>query len=107
MQELARLKLDGTRQLDMRLQVRNLDCIQDFENKFVIYKKMYCTEEEERMAVKYVHDTEMAKAKRDFELKKATYDLEVNTKVKLYKYVPFIYKQKYKTEGIYFGVLVD
>jgi len=36
--------------------------------------------EEERMAAKYVNDTEIAKAKRDFELKKAAYDLEVNTK---------------------------
>lgn len=29
---------------------------------------------------KYINDTEIAKAKRDFELKKAAYDLEVNTK---------------------------
>lgn len=36
--------------------------------------------EEERMAAKYINDTEIAKAKRDFELKKAAYDLEVNTK---------------------------
>ncbi|CAG7659311.1 unnamed protein product [Allacma fusca] len=36
--------------------------------------------EEERMAAKYLNDTEIAKAKRDFELKKAAYDLEVNTK---------------------------
>jgi len=33
------------------------------------------------MAAKYINDTEIAKAKRDFELKKAAYDLEVNTKV--------------------------
>lgn len=37
--------------------------------------------EEERMAAQYSNDTEIAKAKRDFELKKAAYDLEVNTKV--------------------------
>jgi flotillin len=37
--------------------------------------------EEQRMAAMYVNDTEIAKAKRDFELKKAAYDLEVNTKV--------------------------
>ncbi|KAF2357953.1 Band 7 domain [Trinorchestia longiramus] len=36
--------------------------------------------EEERMAAKYINDTQMAKAKRDFELKKATYDTEVQTK---------------------------
>jgi len=36
--------------------------------------------EEERMASKYINDTQMAKAKRDFELKKATYDTEVQTK---------------------------
>ena len=39
--------------------------------------------EEERMAAKYLNDTEIAKAKRDFELKKAAYDLEVNSKVSL------------------------
>jgi len=39
--------------------------------------------EEERMAAKYVNDTEIAKAKRDFELKKAAYDLEVNTKARI------------------------
>lgn len=37
--------------------------------------------EEERMAARYVNDTEIAKAQRDFELKKAAYDKEVNTKV--------------------------
>lgn len=36
--------------------------------------------EEERMAAKYVNDTEIAKAQRDFELKKASYDMEVNSK---------------------------
>lgn len=36
--------------------------------------------EEERMAARYVNDTEIAKALRDFELKKAAYDMEVNTK---------------------------
>lgn len=39
------------------------------------------------MAAKYVNDTEIAKAKRDFELKKAAYDLEVNTKVSALMYV--------------------
>ncbi|XP_042873144.1 flotillin-1-like isoform X4 [Penaeus japonicus] len=36
--------------------------------------------EEERMAAKYINDTEIAKAQRDFELKKATYDMEVQAK---------------------------
>ncbi|XP_071519692.1 flotillin-1 isoform X3 [Panulirus ornatus] len=36
--------------------------------------------EEERMASKYLNDTEIAKAQRDFELKKATYDMEVQAK---------------------------
>ncbi|XP_068249630.1 flotillin-1 isoform X4 [Palaemon carinicauda] len=36
--------------------------------------------EEERMASKYINDTEIAKAQRDFELKKASYDMEVNAK---------------------------
>ena len=37
--------------------------------------------EEERMASRLLNDTEIAKAKRDFELKKAAYDVEVHTKV--------------------------
>ncbi|XP_042235732.1 flotillin-1-like isoform X7 [Homarus americanus] len=36
--------------------------------------------EEQRMAAKYINDTEIAKAQRDFELKKATYDMEVQAK---------------------------
>ncbi|XP_022670982.1 flotillin-1-like isoform X1 [Varroa jacobsoni] len=36
--------------------------------------------EEERLAAKFLNETEVAKAKRDFELKKAIYDQEVNTK---------------------------
>ena len=41
--------------------------------------------EEERMAAKYINDTEIVKAQRDFELKKASYDMEVFTKVNYYK----------------------
>lgn len=36
--------------------------------------------EEQRMAARYTNDAEIAKAQRDFELKKAMYDLEVQTK---------------------------
>ncbi|UYV70586.1 FLOT1 [Cordylochernes scorpioides] len=36
--------------------------------------------EEEKMAARYVNDSEIAKAQRDFEVKKAIYDMEVNTK---------------------------
>lgn len=36
--------------------------------------------EEERMASRLLNDTEIAKSKRDFELKKAAYDVEVQTK---------------------------
>ncbi|XP_014282104.1 flotillin-1 [Halyomorpha halys] len=36
--------------------------------------------EEQRMAAKFINDTEIAKAQRDFELKKAAYDVEVQTK---------------------------
>ncbi|XP_014246194.1 flotillin-1 [Cimex lectularius] len=36
--------------------------------------------EEQRMASKFLNDTEIAKAQRDFELKKAAYDVEVQTK---------------------------
>lgn len=41
--------------------------------------------EEERMAARYINDTEIAKSQRDFELKKAAYDMEVNTKVFYYR----------------------
>lgn len=36
--------------------------------------------EEQRMASRYLNDTEIAKAQRHFELKKAAYDVEVQTK---------------------------
>lgn len=36
--------------------------------------------EEQRMASVFLNDTEIAKARRDFELKKAAYDAEVQTK---------------------------
>ncbi|KAF7273264.1 flotillin-1 isoform X2 [Rhynchophorus ferrugineus] len=36
--------------------------------------------EEQRMASVFLNDTEIAKARRDFELKKAVYDIEVQTK---------------------------
>lgn len=36
--------------------------------------------EEQRMASRFLNDTEIAKAQRDFELKKAAYDVEVLTK---------------------------
>lgn len=35
---------------------------------------------EEKMAATYLNSAEVAKAKRDFELKKAAYDIEVQTK---------------------------
>ena len=35
------------------------------------------------MASRLMNDTEIAKAKRDFELKKAAYDVEVQTKVRI------------------------
>lgn len=36
--------------------------------------------EEQRMASRFLNDTDIAKAQRDFELKKAAYDVEVQTK---------------------------
>ena len=36
--------------------------------------------EETRLAARYVNDIEIAKAQRDFELKKAVFDQEVHTK---------------------------
>jgi flotillin len=38
--------------------------------------------EEERLAARLVNDIEIAKAQRDFELKKAAYDQEVQAKVR-------------------------
>lgn len=35
--------------------------------------------EMQRMEAQLLNDTEIARAKRDFDLKKATYDVEVNT----------------------------
>ena len=46
--------------------------------------------EEERMAARLLNDAEIAKSKRDFELKKAAYDVEVHTKVKNIVIVFFI-----------------
>lgn len=37
--------------------------------------------EEQRMASRFLNDADIAKAQRDFELKKAAYDVEVQTKV--------------------------
>merc|ERR1711936_609974 len=39
--------------------------------------------EEERMAARLLNDAEIAKSKRDFELKKAAYDVEVKTKKRI------------------------
>ncbi len=36
--------------------------------------------EEQRMAAKYANDVEIAKSRRDYELKKAAFDKEVSTK---------------------------
>ena len=38
-----------------------------------------CKAEEERLQAKLLNDTEIARAKRDFDIKKASYDVEVNT----------------------------
>ena len=45
--------------------------------------------EEERMAARLLNDAEIAKSKRDFELKKAAYDVEVHTKVNYPIYVRY------------------
>lgn len=47
--------------------------------------------EEQRMAARFLNDTEIAKAQRDFELKKAAYDVEVQTKVKRFLMLSTIY----------------
>ena len=44
---------------------------------------VFCQEavaEEQRMAARYANDIDIAKSQRDFELKKASYDQEVQTK---------------------------
>lgn len=43
--------------------------------------------EEQRMAARFLNDTEIAKAQRDFELKKAAYDVEVQTKVGFFIFI--------------------
>ena len=35
---------------------------------------------QEKISAQYVNEIQMAKAQRDYELKKASYDIEVNTK---------------------------
>lgn len=46
------------------------------------------------MKAKYENDTEIAKAKRDYELKKAAYDIEVQTKVRISDHVTcLLYKE--------------
>jgi len=35
---------------------------------------------QEKVSAQYVNEIQMAKAQRDFELKKASYDYEINTK---------------------------
>ena len=37
--------------------------------------------EEQEMKAKFLNDTEIAKSRRDYSLKQAEYDMEVNTKV--------------------------
>lgn len=50
--------------------------------------------DEARMKAKYENDTEIAKAKRDYELKKAAYDIEVQTKVRISDHVTcLLYKE--------------
>ena len=41
--------------------------------------------EQIRMCAKYANDTEVAKSQRDYELKQALYDAEVNTRVRVSK----------------------
>jgi hypothetical protein len=52
-----------------------LDKLFDF-----FYSNQEAMAEEQRMAARYVNDIEIAKAQRDYELKKAAFDQEVQTK---------------------------
>jgi len=60
--------------------------------------------EEQRMAARYVNDIDIAKAQRDFELKNAVYDQEVQTKkaqselayaLQVREYITYMYKKLY------------
>lgn len=53
--------------------------------------------EEQRMAARFLNDTEIAKAQRDFELKKAAYDVEVQTKVRR-----FLMISKYSVDSFFY-----
>ena len=44
--------------------------------------KQEAVADQERLKAKYENDTLIAQAKRDFELKKAEYDIEIQTKVR-------------------------
>ena len=44
------------------------------------FPKQEAIAEEQRMAARFANDIDIAKAQRDFELKKAAYDQEVHTK---------------------------
>lgn len=46
--------------------------------------------EEQRRAAKYANDIEIARAKRDYELKKAAYDMEVDCQV---RHPSFVYNK--------------
>ena len=50
-------------------------------NNLELYLFQEALADEARMRAKFENDTEIAKAKRDYELKKAAYDIEVFTKV--------------------------
>ena len=55
------------------------------------------------MAARFVNDTEIAKAQRDFELKKAMYDLEVHTKKATSDMAYHLQVCKARLQGSYMG----
>jgi len=65
--------------------------------------------EEQQMKAKYVNDTEVAKSQRDYSVKKAEYDMEVNTKKATsdlaYELQAAVTKQKIKEEQMQISVI--
>lgn len=52
-----------------------------------MFKEISCSE---FFFFRFLNDTDIAKAQRDFELKKAAYDVEVQTKVTALSFIPVL-----------------
>ena len=63
--------------------------------------------EEERMAARLLNDAEIAKSKRDFELKKAAYDVEVHTKVSYFPLHTLLFKCHFLFHDMCFSYIIS